>query len=437
MLGFPRDLGLTPAPGGPPDRAELLAEVLQAIDAERRVQTRPLTVRIDGVPRFDSAENLWELKLSTERDPRRLEEFEGGLIFAPLGPTGRAWEAEVVEVIEDSSRVTQQVTIRTQVARIDVGDEVIELEHAYVEGSAGAFALVEGDAILVSRSEIGGEVRYLVQERVRRTAIWVLSLAFALLVVVVGGRQGAYSLVALAVSFLVIVRFIVPAIFAGWDPVLAAILGSLVIMAAALIIGHGPSTKTWIALGGTAISLALTGGLAVVGVEFAQLTGLGDEDGATLQTLFAGVSASGLLLGGIIVGALGVLDDVTTTQASTVLELARANPSLGRGQLFARAMNVGRDHIASTTNTLVLAYAGASLPLLMILAGQGEPLGTLVSYERLATEVVRTLVGSMGIVAAVPITTALAAALMGGERPSLAVAASGRREADEAAVRAR
>jgi len=338
-----------------------------------------------------------------------------GKLTVPRLPValGEIREARVADVILDERQETQRGAVRTQVALVDVEGRRVEVQHVFVEGSAGAFVLEAGDDILVTRSDLSGEVRYLIQERVRRTSIWGLSLAFAVLVVLIGGRQGVFSLFALVISILVIVRFIVPAIFAGWDPVLAAILGSLVIMAAALIIGHGPSRKTWIALGGTAISLGLTGVLAVVAVDIVQLTGLGDDDASTLQTLVEGVSASGLLLGGIIVGALGVLDDVTTTQSSTVLELKRANPTLGPAQLFARAMNVGRDHIAATTNTLVLAYAGASLPLLMILAGQGEPLGILISYERLATEVVRTLVGSIGIVAAVPITTGLAAVLLG------------------------
>ena len=338
-----------------------------------------------------------------------------GALSVPRLPVnlGEILEARVAEVVLDERQETQRGDVRTQVALVDVEGERVEIEHVFVEGSAGAFVLEAGDEVLVTRSDLTGEVRYLIQERVRRTQVWALSLAFALLVVLVGGRQGMFSLVALAISVLVIVRFIVPAIFAGWDPVLVAVAGALVIMSAALIIAHGPSRKTWIALGGTAVSLGLTGLLAVISVEFVQLTGLGDDDASTLQTLVQGVSASGLLLGGIIIGALGVLDDVTMTQSSTVLELKRANPSLGPAQLFARGMNVGRDHIAATTNTLVLAYAGASLPLLMILAGQGEPLGILVSYERLATEVVRTLVGSIGIVAAVPITTALAAVLLG------------------------
>ncbi len=338
-----------------------------------------------------------------------------GALEVPRLPVnlGEIEEARVVEVLLDELQESERGDVRTQIAVVEVAAGPVEIEHVFVEGSAGAFAMRSGDEILVTRTEFNGEERYFVQERQRRTSVWVLSLAFALLVVAIGGRQGAMSLVALAISFLVIVRFIVPAIYGGWDPVVAAILGSLVIMTASLVIGHGPSNKTWIALGGTAAALALTGGLAVFAVGFAQLSGLGDEDAATLQTLVPGMSARGLLLGGIIIGALGVLDDVTTTQSSTVMEIHRANRALGPTQLFGRAMNVGRDHIASVTNTLVLAYAGASLPLLMILAGQGEPIGILVSYEQLTAEVVRTLVGSMGIVAAVPITTALAAFLIG------------------------
>ncbi len=338
-----------------------------------------------------------------------------GALDVPRLPVnlGEIREGRIVEVTQDEVQQSQRGDVRRQVATVEVDGALAQVEHVIVEGSAGAFPLAAGDEVLVVANEFNGQTTYFVQDRVRRTSIWGLSLGFALLVVLIGGRQGALSLAALAISFLVIVRFIVPAIYGGWDPVLASILGALVIMSAALVIGHGPSTKTWIALGGTAIALALTGALAVFAVGFSQLTGLGDEDGATLQALVQGVSARGLLLGGIIIGALGVLDDVTTTQASTVMEIHRANRSLGPRQLFARAMNVGRDHIASTTNTLVLAYAGASLPLLMILAGQGQPLGRLVSYEQLATEVVRTLVGSIGIVAAVPITTGLAAFLVG------------------------
>ncbi|MCK9485318.1 MAG: YibE/F family protein [Dehalococcoidia bacterium] len=338
-----------------------------------------------------------------------------GAIGVPVLPVGAedVREAQVVEVISDERTESQRGNVRHQVLLVAVGGEQVQIENVVVEGGAGGYTFEAGDHILVSSSDVTGETRYLIQDRARRAPVWMLSLAFAVLVVAVGGRQGALSLGALAISFLVIVRFIVPAIFSGWDPVLTAILGSLVIMSAALVIGHGPSVKTWIALAGTAGSLALTGALAAVAVGATRLSGFGDEDAATLSFLTGDIDAGALLLGGIIIGALGVLDDVTSTQASTVVELRRANPALGARQLFGRAMNVGRDHIAATTNTLLLAYAGASLPLLMILAGQSQPLGILVSYEQLTTEIVRTLAGSIGIVAAVPITTALAALVLG------------------------
>ena len=341
-----------------------------------------------------------------------------GALSVPRLPValGEIREGRVVEIVRDELQSSQRGDVRTQIVLVDVEGRRVEIEHVFVDGSAGGFPVRTGDDVLVVRSEVNSGERFFIQERVRRGEVWALSLVFALLVVAVGGRRGVLSLIALAISILVIVRFIVPAIYVGWDPVLVAIAGALVIMSASLVIGHGPTRKTWIALGGTAISLGLTGVLAIVAVDLVQLTGLGDDDATMLQSLVQGVSASGLLLGGIIIGALGVLDDVTTTQASTVFELRQANSALGPRQLFLRGMNVGRDHIAATTNTLVLAYAGASLPLLMILAGQGEPLGILVSYEGLATEIVRTLVGSIGIVAAVPITTGLAALLVGSGR---------------------
>lgn len=331
--------------------------------------------------------------------------------------SGGVTEGTVVSVLETSEQTTQIGTVHNQLLLVRSGGQEVEVQHGYVEGSANGFQLSEGDGVLlVENVGANGQTVYTIRDQERRSSIWLLSLGFALLVVLVGGRQGGLSLVALAVSFLVIVRFVVPAIYSGWDPVLTAILGSLVIMTAALVIGHGPSRKTWIALAGTAVSLGLTGLLAAFAVSLTRLTGYGDEDAATFGTLTGGlVDPAGLLLAGIIIGALGVLDDVTTTQASTVMELRRANNQLKPWDLFLRAMNVGRDHIAATTNTLVLAYAGASLPLLMILAGQSVTLGILVSYEQLATEVVRTLVGSMGIVAAVPVTTALAALVVSRE----------------------
>ncbi|MPZ99197.1 MAG: YibE/F family protein [Dehalococcoidia bacterium] len=344
----------------------------------------------------------------------------GALDVPPIASSlGTTLEATVVDVSGRTTQVTSHGTVVSDrvVLRLDGGEEV-SVDRQYVEGDVGRFDVTAGDRVLVSRQEGATEGRgYLIVDRVRRAPLALMALSFGALVLAVGGRRGVWSLVGLVASMLVIVRFIVPAILAGGDPVTVSIVGSLVVMMTTLTIAHGISRVTAVALAGTAVSLLLTGALAAGGIRFAALTGVASDEAAQLQVLAPGIDVHGLLLAGIIVGALGVLDDVTTTQASTVFELKRAGARLGRRQLYLRGMNVGRDHIAATVNTLMLAYAGAALPLLMILASQPEPVGMLINRDNLATEVVRTLVGSIGIVAAVPVTTALAALVAGGETP--------------------
>jgi uncharacterized membrane protein len=179
-------------------------------------------------------------------------------------------------------------------------------------------------------------------------------------------------------------------------------------MFVALYLAHGFNARTTTAMLGTLASLAITGLLAVVFVEATKFTGFGSEEAVFLQISAQQVNLQGLLLGGIIIGTLGVLDDVTVTQASSVWELHAANPNLGTTGLYRAALRIGRDHIASTVNTLVLAYVGASLPLLLLFTLSNRPLGDVLTSEVMAEEIVRTLVGSIGLVASVPITTALA-----------------------------
>lgn len=320
-------------------------------------------------------------------------------------------EARVIEVIPGETVTTPSGVIRQQRVVVEAEGQRVPVDRAFQDGGGDAFVLEPGDTVLLAAVEGEQGVVYQLKDRSRRFPVWALTFAFALLVVAVGGWRGALSLVGLASSVLVIVRFVVPAIMSGWDPLLVCIAGGLVIMTATLTIGHGVERKTAVALGATAACLALTGALAAWSVTFARLTGIATDDASTLQVLVGGgvIAPRGLLLGSMILGAVGVLDDVTTTQASAVAELREANPSLSPAELFRRGMNVGRDHIAATTNTLLLAYAGTALPLILILAAQQQPAGILISFDALATEVVRTVVGSIGIVAAVPLTTAIAA----------------------------
>ena len=324
-----------------------------------------------------------------------------GVVVA-MEETGREQTAGGVTVVSERIEV-----------RLDDG-ELVTVERQVAGDDAFAIEVGPGDDVLVTAYEAGGETVYFIADRLRTFPLWVLGAVFAAAVVLIGRWRGVWSLVGLVASFLVIVRFIVPAILSGMSPLAATLIGASVIMTTTLVLAHGASRKTGAALVGTVLSLLLAVLLATVAVEVTALTGLAGDQEATLELLSGGsIDARGVLLGGIIIGALGVLDDVTATQSSAIFELRRANPLLGAGELFSRGLNVGRDHIASTVNTLVLAYAGAALPLIVILSVQPEPLGLLISREQIATEIVRTLVGSIGIVAAVPITTGIAALIAG------------------------
>jgi len=248
----------------------------------------------------------------------------------------------------------------------------------------------------------------------RDSGLLVLALLFAGAVVLLGRWRGLRALAALAVSLGVLMLFVLPAILQGRSPVAVAIVGSSVIMIVALYLSHGTNVRTTTALLGTLVSLALTGLLAFIFVGATELSGLASEEAVYLQVSADSINLQGLILAGIIIGSLGVLDDVTVTQASAVWELRKANPAWGFMQLYRPALRIGRDHIASTVNTLVLAYAGASLPLLILFTQARRPLVEVAAGEVVATEIVRTLVGSIGLVASVPVTTALTAAAVAG-----------------------
>lgn len=253
-----------------------------------------------------------------------------------------------------------------------------------------------------------GEYSYHIVDHDRSTSLWILGIAFALAVIAFGRWRGALALVGLAATFAILLLFIVPAILAGESPLLVAIVGACVIMLAVLYLTHGFSTATTIAVIGTLTSLVLTGLLSALAVNLTRLTGIAD-DNSNFLAAFHGVNMQGLLLAGILIGSLGALDDVTVTQAAAVTELARANPKLRPLQLYQAAARIGRSHIASVVNTLILAYAGASLPLLILIAAADRPIGVVLTNPIIAEEIVRSVVGTMGLIAAVPLTTILAA----------------------------
>jgi uncharacterized membrane protein len=267
-----------------------------------------------------------------------------------------------------------------------------------------------GDRItLVHQADSEAGFEYFFNDFQRRTPLWMLTAAFAVAVLALGRFQGLRALLALGVTGVVMVGFMFPSILDGHDPTAVALVAAAVIAIAALYLTHGITELITVALLGTFAALALTAILAAVFSNLAQFSGFASEDAFYLTIASADIDIRGLVLAGIIIGSLGVLDDVTVTQVSAIWQLHEANPTYSARQLYASGVVIGRDHIASTVNTLVLAYAGASLPLLLVFTQAGRSLSAVAEGELVAVEIVRTLVGSIGLVAAVPITTALAA----------------------------
>jgi uncharacterized membrane protein len=254
----------------------------------------------------------------------------------------------------------------------------------------------------------------------RSSPLLVLVLVFAALVVVLGRWHGVRALLGLGVSLAIVVEFLAPAILDGHPPLAVALVGSLAVMVVTIGISHGAGLKSMAAMLGTAAALGLTASLALLAVRTTEITGFSSEQSTLLLSGVGGLSLQGLVVAGMVVGALGVLDDVTVSQASTVLALRRANEALGFRRLFGEAIAVGRDHLGATVNTLVLAYAGAALPVLLIFNTQSTQFGDAVNQEPVAEQIVAMLVGSIGLIAAVPLTTAIAA-LLASRMPAAAV----------------
>ncbi|MEU7422138.1 YibE/F family protein [Streptomyces sp. NPDC040750] len=278
--------------------------------------------------------------------------------------------------------------------------------------------LHQGEQVVVAyEPSAPRKLQYSVTDVNRKFPMALLAGIFAVAVVVVGRLRGLMALIALAVSFLVLTLFILPAILQGANPLLVAVVGASAIMLIALYMCHGLSARTSVAVLGTLASLLLIGFLGSEFIDWAALTGNTDDNTGLIHGLYPSIDMSGLLLAGVIIGSLGVLDDVTVTQTSAVWELHEANPSMGWRGLYRAGIRIGRDHIASVVNTLVLAYAGAALPLLLLFSIAQSSVGAVANSELVAEEIVRTLVGSIGLVASVPLTTALAALVVSADRP--------------------
>lgn len=275
--------------------------------------------------------------------------------------------------------------------------------------TTAAGSLHAGDDIYVNMTvNADGTASFSFYDYQRATPMWFLTIIFIGAVVILGRWRGVGAIAGLAASLVVIVKFLLPSILDGNSPVMVAIVASSLIAFIALYLAHGVDLPTSVALLGTFASLAVTALLSLLFVSWSHLTGLSDESALFLTSLGVKVDLQGIVLAGFVIGALGVLDDVTVTQVSAVSELHAAQPALGSAELYRSAVTIGRDHISSTVNTLFLAYAGAALPLLLLFTQANQSVGSLAGREVVATEIIRSLIGSIGLVSAVPITTWLA-----------------------------
>ena len=323
--------------------------------------------------------------------------------------------ARVTEIIEEGEIDLGGTVQRYQVARVELLEGeyrgiVMEMDYGRRQVLSSTLYLQPGDKVLVTiGARPDGGLTVYFADFVRANSLLWLTAIFVIVILLISRWKGLRSLLSMAFSLMVIIGYIIPHILAGEDPLRVSIVGSVILLAVTLYLTYGWNLKTHAAVVSMMFVLLITGTLATLFVFFTRLTGSGDENSLfLLQMLNTQINLRGLLLGGMIIGALGVLDDLVTTQASAVFELHHANESLRFQGLFRAAMRIGQDHVAATVNTLVLAYAGAALPMLLMFSlGRGN-YGYLVNFEFIAEEIVRTLVGSLGLVTAVPLTTAIA-----------------------------
>ncbi len=331
----------------------------------------------------------------------------------------QAQEGVVTRITDHGQKsfLDELVNFQELEVKVTRGDKLGEL--IKIENSAAGLGMVSiqyqeyqvGDKVKIStQQDMDGMVTYSLDGMVKRDGLWILGLLFVIVVLLVGRIWGALSLLGLATSFVVIFKLILPLIIGGMSPVWAAILGSVIIIPTTFYISHGFNRKTHVGVAATLIGLIITGLLAIHFAAVTHLNGFASEEAGFLQVEKGdAIDIKGLLLAGIIIGTLGILDDVTIGQASVVEQLKKAKSGAGFLELFKDGMKVGQDHVSSMVNTLVLVYSGSSLPLLLLFFDSQKTFLDVLEFELIAEEVVRMLVGSIGLVLAAPLATAMAA----------------------------
>jgi len=331
----------------------------------------------------------------------------------PFQEYSKARVIQIVDIKEQTLYGSTQFkqTVKVRLLSGPEKDKELEIDYHDFVDKYNNKKLSEGDKVVVAKVQVGDQIQYDIIDRYRLPNIIWLILLFIALAVALARWRGFTAFIGLAFSVFILLRLIVPEILQGNDPVLVAITGATVIAVVSLYLAHGFTQRTSLAISSTIVTLIIAGLLAIGFATVAKLFGLASEESVYVQSFLEGaINLKGLLLAGIILGTLGVLDDITVSQTESVAEISRANPELSRKELMQAGLRIGRHHIASLINTLFLIYVGASLPLfLLFVVNTKQPAWIMLNSEFITQEVVRTLVGSIALILAVPITTALAA----------------------------
>lgn len=337
-----------------------------------------------------------------------------GTIAIPMNQYDRG---KVEKVLEEGNVKIANTNQPYQLLQIKVltgkdKNKLIKVDHGKTSSIKAHQKVDIGDEVVLTKIKKGNEELYQISDKFRLPYVILIAFGFLAVVIYFAKYKGLLSIIGMLLSLVVLVEFIVPAIATGKDPVLVSFLGATFIVLTSILLAHGFNKRTGIAVASTFITLLISIFLSYFFVEFAKLSGMGSEDASSFQFgQFAGINLKGLLLSGIIIGTLGVLDDITTAQSAAVDEIASANPKLSNRELYKKGISIGREHIVSLVNTLILAYAGASLPIFFLFStlSKTQPLWVTLNSEFIVEEIIRALVGSTALVLAVPITTFLAA----------------------------
>jgi uncharacterized membrane protein len=373
----------------------------------------------------------WPLQIQAQDE----ESYDPGLAGEMQGPVNTSYETARINEVEEKERTATENdflmfpeletdTITEQYLTVEVLSGAHRGETTTLVNSVTSnpldFELKKGNKIVVYLEEFGDNTWQIsVQDYYRLSSLIWFVVIFLLLLIVLGGGQGLRTVLSLVITIVLIFKLFIPQALNGGSPLGLAILISVLATIISLILISGWRRKTAAAISGTVGGVLIAGVLALIFGGFARLTGLGSEDSRILFSNLTDLNVKGLLLAGIIIGALGAVMDVSVSIASSIAELKKNHPEITLGRLIKSGLAIGRDIMGTMSNTLILAYVGASLPLLLLFASYQESFLKIMNFEFIAEEIVRAMAGSLGLIAAIPLTVLIASYLEDKSRKKL------------------